>query len=58
MRRVQVSLTLPPEVRRAAERLAVDERRSLSSQMAKLIADGVIAAGYLEPKQRSEAQAA
>jgi hypothetical protein len=53
----QVGLRLPPEVKRAAERRAADQRRSLALQCQMDVITCLIADGYLTP-QRPELQAA
>jgi hypothetical protein len=49
---------LDPEVRKAIERLAADERRSLAAQLNKIAADAAVAAGYLPARERPEPRAA
>jgi hypothetical protein len=45
--RQQVSLRLPMDVKQAAERRAVAERRSLAGQIEKALSDDLVRAGYL-----------
>jgi hypothetical protein len=52
-----MNVPVPPELKRALDRLARDEHRSSASQLVKLVEDGVVAAGYFERK-RPEAVAA
>ena len=46
-KRQQVSLRLPVDIKEAAERRAVAERRSLAGQIEKALADDLARAGYL-----------
>jgi hypothetical protein len=53
--RSRFTLGLPNDVKQAAKRLAVDERRSLRAQIEALIAEGLEKRGYLKPPKSRQA---
>jgi len=48
-----IHLRLPSDVRRALERAAAVDRRTLSSMAVKLIADALESGGWLRPTMRT-----